>query len=153
MPHSSFLQICNFLIVWYFLFFDIAHSFLRKIKAEYLLSTNGIWKVTCILVPVCVHGQQRHEEVICPDFLMTTMLSSSKILMIRQIVTRLPGSLRYTWTTELVSRGLETYCLQTITITKSSAESLRGYQFIQAEILLPHLANNRDFPELVQKAR
>lgn len=47
--------------------------------------------------------------------------------------------------------GWETYCLETI--TKLSAESLMDHQLSQAEILLPHLAKNRDFPELVQKTR
>lgn len=107
MPHNPFLQIWKFLIFWrfqeefmctfVFFFFPPAQSLLGKKIAEYLLGTNGNVE-SHMHTRVCVCIQQRHEEVICPEFLMTTMLSSSKILMIRQIVTCLPESWRCIWT-------------------------------------------------------
>lgn len=106
MPHNPFLQIWNFLIVWCFqeefictfvFFFSPSSELTREKNAEYLLGTNGNVE-SHMHTRVCVCIQQRHEEVMCSEFLMTTMLSSSKILMIRQIVTCLPESLRCIWT-------------------------------------------------------
>lgn len=101
MPHNAFLQIWNFLIFWCFqeefmctfaFFSPQLRAYSGKKLQNICWGQMGMWKVTCILVPVCVFSKDMRRSYVLNSW------NSSKILMIRQIVTCLPESWRCIWT-------------------------------------------------------